>query len=136
VQRRAFEIFEHRKSSGSATDDWFEAERELTAATSCELAEKNGAFEFSLGLPGFKPRDIEVTAFPNALVVIAESSDEHEQETNKLHYHGFSGKFFFRKAPLPEPIDTEKVTAELHDGILRIRARKTESASNMARAAA
>jgi HSP20 family protein len=136
VRRRAFEIFERRKGSGSDTEDWFEAERELTAATSCELAEKDGSFEVSLTVPGFKAHDVEVTALPDALVVSAQSSHEHEHEKKHVYYSEFSGRSLFRRVPLPEQIDTNKVTADLNDGILRIMAKKAVSASKTARAAA
>ena len=136
VRRRAFEIFERRKDRGSATDDWFEAERELTAATSCELAEKDGAFELSLTVPGFQANEIDLTALPDALVVSAESSHEHEDARKHVHYCEFAGRSVFRRIPLPEQIDTAKVTAELNDGILRITARKAVSAANKAMAAA
>jgi HSP20 family molecular chaperone IbpA len=118
---------EHRNGRRSVTKAWRETERELT--------DKGGAFELRLSFPGYKAGEVQVTAFPDAIVIAAESSYGREEEKENVHYCELAGRSVFRRISLPEQINTRKVKTELKDGILRITASKAAAVSKKATAA-
>lgn len=122
VRQRAFEIFERRGSDGSAVDDWLRAERDLLWIPESEFVERGARFDVRLSAPGFDPGDIHVVALPDVLIVKAASTHTHnETEGNLLHFCEF-GKALFRRFELPEPINLDKVTANLEKGVLHLTA--------------
>ncbi len=124
VQRRAHELFLNRGQVDRALDDWFAAEHELFGWSAAELSEKDETYEVDFALAGFDPKDIEVTAIPNEIIVRAATKETREVEKDKVLWSEFGSKDVFRRFELPDPIDTDKVTATLEKGILRIKARK------------
>ena len=124
VQQRAHELFLNRGHADRALDDWFAAEHELFGWSAAELSEKDDTYEIDFALAGFDGKDIQVTATPNEIIVRAETKETHEVEKDKVFWSEFGSKDVFRRFELPDPIDTDKVTATLDKGILRIKARK------------
>src|SRR5689334_16089125 len=104
IRQRAYEIFQHRDSVGSASYDWLLAEEQLTLSTSPELVEKEGKVELKLPVPGFDAGDIDVTVMPDSIIVIAESSHREKEEKNNLHSCEYTGKVLMRQIPLPYEI--------------------------------
>lgn len=124
VQQRSHELFLNRGQVDRALDDWFAAEHELFGWTAAELSEKDETYEVDFALAGFDAKDIQVTAMPNEIIVRAATNDTREVEKDKVLWSEFGSKDVCRRFELPDPIDTEKVTATLDKGILRIKARK------------
>jgi len=128
IRRRAFNLFERRGGTiGRDLDDWLEAEREVVWSPASELIENKNDFRARLALPGFDPKDLEVTATPNALVVRAESAHTHEGKEGEVCFCEFSEQKIFRRLDLPSEIDVDRVTASLDKGILEISAPKAAS---------
>jgi len=133
VRRRAFEIFERRGSDGCAVDDWLRAERDLLWIPESEFVERGAKFDIRLSAPGFDPGDIHVVALGDALIVKAASTHTHSQtEGNVLHFCEFGQKTLFRRFELPEPINLDKVTANLEKGILHLTALMKSASPTMA----
>jgi HSP20 family molecular chaperone IbpA len=113
IRERAFEIFQKRDSGdGGQLDDWLEAERDLTVRLETDLVENDSAFQLNLAAPGFKAKDLSVTALPDAVVVRGESRATHRE------------KILLSRFELPVAIDVDQVTASLDNGVLRITAAK------------
>jgi HSP20 family protein len=128
IRNRAFSLFERRgRTLGWDLDDWLQAEREVLWSPASELIEGKEDFRARIALPGFDPKDLEVTASPNALVVRAESTHKHEGKEGDVRICEFSGKKMFRRLDLPSEIDVERATASLDKGILEITAPKAVS---------
>ena len=128
IRRHAFDLFERRgRTVGSDLADWLEAEREVVWSPASELIENKNDFRARLALPGFDPKDLEVTATPNALVIRAESAHTHEGKEGEVCFCEFSGQKLFRRLDLPSDIDVDKVTASLDKGMLEIVAPKAAS---------
>ena len=71
VRRRAFELFEKRGYQlGHEIDDWLKAEHEVFGWPAAELAEKDGKYEAQITLPGFEPKEVQVTATPSEVEII------------------------------------------------------------------
>jgi HSP20 family molecular chaperone IbpA len=113
IQERAYGIFERSGAShGSALDHWLEAERDLTVTPVSDLVEKDSAFELSLVLDGFGAGDLQVSALPEALIVLGNRLSESSEKT-------LYGRF-----DLPSMINVDQVTARTEGGILRVTAPK------------
>jgi len=124
VQQRAHELFLNRGKVDRALDDWFTAEHELFGWSAAELSEKADTYEVDFALAGFDAKDIQVTAMPNEIIVRAATKETHEVQKDKVLWSEFGSKDVCRRFELPDPIDTDKVTATLDKGILRVKARK------------
>jgi HSP20 family protein len=125
IQRRAFDLFERRgRELGHDLEDWLTAEHELLGWPAAELAEKDGAFQMEIALPGFSPKDVEVTAMPGEVIVHAAMHKEKMTEKENVLWTEFGSNDVYRRFRLPNPIDIDKVTAKLEDGLLRITAPK------------
>ena len=136
VRQRAYEIFQNHGGGDREFDDWIEAERDLFFAPESELVEKDGKYEIRVAAPGFKAAETNVTALPDAVIVSAESNHKHEENNEDVHFCEFGTKTLFRRLDLPAPINLDKVTANLDDGILRIIAQKSDNSLHAGRVAA
>lgn len=129
VERKAFELFQHRGASlGHALDDWLQAERETLAAPPAELVETRDGFALRMAIPGFSAKQVQVTATPLELIVKAEHPAPEAPIDAKVCWSELpnNGKAC-RRVPLPAAIDIGKVTATLDDGMLLIKAAKSEA---------
>ena len=89
-----------------------------------ELVEDEKEFQARIALPGFDAKDIEVSALPDALVIRADATHNHEGENGNVRFCEFSEKQLFRRIDLPSSVDVDKVTASLDKGILQVTAPK------------
>lgn len=125
IRQHAFELFERRGGGdGSALSDWLKAERDLFRIPESELIERGEKFEARVSAPGFDPGEVHVTALPDALIVKGYSTHKHDQSEGDVRFCEFDQKTLFRRFDLPEPIDVDKVTANLEKGVLQLTALK------------
>ena len=111
IRRLAFHLFESRGGGdGRDVDDWLDAERELILAPGSEVVQRDGKFEIRLPAEGYEPGDIHVTALPGSLVVKAASGRNAGQ------------KVLLQTIDLPGPIDRDRTTARLDNGMLYVTA--------------
>lgn len=123
IRRRAFSLFEKRGCElGRDVEDWLKAERELMGWPAAELAEKDGAYQMQITLPGFEAKDIEVTATPSEILVHAATKEEKKEEKGNVLWTEFGSNDVCRRFGVPNPIDVDKVTANLENGVLRVNA--------------
>ena len=125
VRCRAFESFEMRgRQLGHALEDWLKAEHEILGWPAAELAEKESNYELQMTLPGYDPKEVEVTATPSEIIVHANVKPEAESQEGKRLWSEFGPNNVYRHFDLPAPIDVEKTSATLDKGILHITAAK------------
>ena len=79
-------------------------------------------------LAGAKKEDVEVNATDEALTIHGETRAEEEVKDEGYYRHEIRCGSFHRVVPWPTSVDSEKVSAKFEDGILEIRAPKTEKA--------
>lgn len=129
VERKAFELFQHRGASiGHALDDWLQAERETLAAPPAELTETPGGFALRMAIPGFSAKQVQVTATPQELIIKAEHPAQEAPTDARVCWSELpKNEKACRRVPLPAAIDIGKVTATLDDGMLLIKAAKSEA---------
>lgn len=130
IRQRAYELFETRSpGEGSALNDWLQAQDDLVLTPEADLVEKNGQYQLQIAVPGFDPKDVEVDALPDALIVRARNAHNHEQNDGNVQFCEFDEKNLFRQFDLPSSIDVDKVTANLDKGILTLTASKMQKAA-------
>jgi HSP20 family protein len=130
IRQRAFEIFENRGGGdGLAVNDWLNAERDLFRIPESELVEKSGNYEARVSAPGFEPGDVHVTVLPDALIVKASSTHKHDVGEGDVRFCEFDRKTLFRRFDLPEPINVDRVTANLEKGVLQLTALKSKQSA-------
>lgn len=125
VRRRAFELFENRgRELGHALEDWLKAEREVLGSPAAELTEVNSKYKVAMTLPGYEPKDVQVTATPSEIVVHAKAERKKEAAEEKCLWTEFRTSSVYRRFEFPEAIDLEKTTATLDKGMLHVTAPK------------
>ena len=126
VRRRAFDLFEKRgRELGHALEDWLKAEHEVTGWPAAELTEAESNYELAMTLPGYDPKDIQVTVTPSEIIVHANVETGKKAEKGKCVWTEFRSNEVYRRFGLPGAIDVDKTTAKLDKGMLHVTARKT-----------
>ena len=103
--------------------DWLAAKREVLWAPPLELTETDTDFRIRMAAPGFDASEIEVAAFPQAIMVHAESMEDAARE-GELRISEWTSARLYRRLDLPSAIDLDRVTASLDRGILNVKAAK------------
>jgi HSP20 family protein len=125
VRRRAFELFEKGgRELGHPLQDWLTAEHEMMGWPAAELSEADSNYELSMMLPGYEPKDVQVTATPSEIIIHAKVETRKKTEETKCLWTEFQSNDVYRRFELPEAIDVEKTTANLDKGMLHIIAAK------------
>jgi HSP20 family protein len=83
---------------------------------------ENKELHLSVALPGIKPEALNITLQGNLLTFTGEQKEEEEKSTKNYLQREFSYERFTRSVTLPDGVDGDKMTAELKDGILQIKA--------------
>jgi HSP20 family molecular chaperone IbpA len=129
ITKRAFEIFDRNgHTSCQDLDHWLQAERELVWKPSIELEEKDNEFHLQIATPGVDPKDIDIEATPEYVLVKAEGHHEHKEEKGQVHICEFTSGNLFRSVRLPRNIDPDKVKAEFKNGVLMLTAQIAKEA--------
>ena len=137
VERRAFDLFEKRGCEfGHELEDWLNAEHEVLGRHAGELAEKDGTYEMRISLPGFEAKEVEVTATPNEIVVHAATKQEKKEEKGNVLWTEFGSNDVYGRFAVPNSINVDKVTANLENGLLRIKAPENTKPTQVAAQAA
>lgn len=77
-------------------------------------------------LPGVKKEDVEVSIQENSLMIRAETTREEEVDEEGYFRRELRYGTYARRLPLPAEVDDEQVSAKMADGVLEVRAKKTE----------
>ena len=85
-----------------------------------DISEDNRGYLLKADLPEMKKDDVRVTVEDGILCVSGERKTEKEDQKKKFHRIERSFGTFRRSFTLPEDADSTKVTAEFHDGVLKV----------------
>src|SRR5207253_4774429 len=107
--------FPNRMGSGEihslAVADW---------SPEVDISEDDHGYLLKADLPEIKKDDVRVTVEDGILCVSGERKTEKEDQKRKFHRIERSYGNFRRSFTLPEDTDSKKVTAEFHDGVLKV----------------
>ena len=102
-----------------------EQERQWSPAV--EVAEKDGELTFQVELPGIDEKNVHINVEDGNLIFSGERSGEKVEGGETLRCERWYGKFY-RSFRLPEYADTENISAELKNGLLKVAVPKKEEA--------
>ena len=121
VAHRAYEFFEERgRQFGSELEDWFRAESEFMKTVPATMKDEEKQFTVQIEVPGFKANEIKISVEPKRLIVEGNSEQNTEEKNEKVVFSERRANQFCRSFKLPAEIETDKVTANLKDGLLDI----------------
>lgn len=100
-----------------------------------DLIDDGKSYKLNAELPGIKKEDINIEVSENDVEISAETKEEKKEEDEKSGYIKRERRYskFYRRVPLPEKVDSEKVEAEMKDGILTVRLPKVAPPEKKAR---
>ena len=109
-------------------DDLFGKDREekmerrnYDCAPSTNIMETDDHFKLQMAVPGVKKEDIKIDLEKNVLNISSEkASEENKTEDEKYTRREFAYGTFCRSFTLPETINTDKIGAEVKEGILTV----------------
>ena len=85
-----------------------------------DFSEVDDGYELTAELPGMGEDDVECTLSGNMLTVKGEKQEEKEEEKKGFYLKERHYGSFMRNFTLPENVDTDKLEAEVSDGVLRV----------------
>src|SRR5438874_1291892 len=85
-----------------------------------DISEDDHGYLLKADLPEMKKDDVRVTVEDGILSVSGERKTEKEDHKKKFHRIERSFGTFRRSFTLPEDADSTKVTADFHDGVLKV----------------
>lgn len=94
-----------------------------------DVKEMKDNYIFRADLPGFKEEEIDISIVGNRMTVSGrkEEEEQREEEDNYLIMERVAGAFS-RTFTLPDSVDTERIKAEMKNGVLEIELPKQPSA--------
>jgi len=108
------------------TDRFFNAKpdrlwAELEAITpKVNVTENENFFHLEAATPGMQDKDINIEVHNDVLTIKGHKKDESDTKKENYHIREFSSQNFERSFKLSDRIDTDKVTAKIENGVLRV----------------
>lgn len=93
-----------------------------------DVAEYDGEYAVVAELPGVKKEDVKISVENRTLTLKGERKHYGFPEGTRVLRHETHTQPFVRSFVLPEEVDVNQISAEMKDGILRIRLPKAEQA--------
>lgn len=106
---------------------WAEEERALFSPD-FDVKETKDAFVFKADLPGIDPKDVDVQMTENRLTVTGKREQEKEEKSDTMYRRERSYGSFSRSFTLPSGVDSDKIDADLKNGVLTLRVPKKPEA--------
>jgi HSP20 family molecular chaperone IbpA len=129
IVRRAYDLFKESEfSSREDLEEWRLTVSDLLQQLPLAVNETDDEISICAEVPGYGESDLEVKVDTNRIFISGstELPSECEGEKDEALCAERSSKEFVREYLLPTPIDPEKVSAELRDGVLEIHLTKCE----------
>ena len=99
-----------------------------TVLPKINVIEKDEAFHIEAETPGMTVKDVSIEFHAGVLTLKGHREQNSETEKNDYSIREFSNQSFERNFQLSDQIDSEKVTARMDQGILKITLPKKEQA--------
>lgn len=129
IAHRAFDLFQQDGSLGRDLENWFNAEEELVHPVHVNISETENALNVQAEVPGFEPKDIEISLEPTRLTISGKrEANQERQDKGKLIYRELCSSEMLRVVELPAEVDPEKTKATLKNGVLELEMPKAQRA--------
>lgn len=129
IARRAFDLFQQDGLTGRDLQNWFDAEERLVHPLHINISETDSALTVQAEVPGFEPKDIEISLEPTRLTISGKrEANQERQDKGKVIYEELCCSEMLRVIDLPAEVDPEKTKATLKNGVLELEMPKTQRA--------
>ncbi len=129
IARRAFDLFQTDGAFGRDLENWFNAEEQLVHPVHVNISESDAALNVQAEVPGFEPKDIEISLEPTRLTISGKrESNQEQKEKGKVIYRELCSSEMLRTIDLPVEVDPEKTRATLKNGVLELEMPKAQKA--------
>ena len=105
----------------------FESSTGTVWTPAADVTETENELVFTTELPGFEKGDVDIAVNDGRLTITAEREYQEDKETRKHRIERWYGKFH-RSFLLPKSADSEKISANLKNGVLTVNVPKKEEA--------
>jgi len=95
-----------------------------------EVRENGNSIKLVADLPGVKREDIEINLAGNTLTVSGKREAESRHNDEQIHTYERSFGQFIRSFTLPDYVDLDHLTSNLHDGVLTVVVPKSAQAKS------
>jgi len=99
-------------------DDWVAPFKGVNIPTT-DVYTKDNELIVEAHLPNFEKDDVNIQIDGNALIISAERHEKQEDKSKKYVVRESSSSFY-RRIALPDRANTNKITAHLDDGVLKV----------------
>ena len=100
----------------------FKKEFNIAPAVETYIDKEGKKYVCRVALPGVEPKEVQIQAQGNLLVIRGERKVTHREKEAELFEEEIAYGAFERTLTLPEGVNTEKLTAEYINGVLEITA--------------
>ncbi len=108
------------ETARSWTDDTPLSRRSSGSPMAVDLIERDEEYVATVDLPGFEREDIDLRLTDHTLRIDAEREEITDEESGRFVRHERRHESTSRSLRLPEEVDTEGVSARMHNGVLTI----------------
>ncbi|HET9602910.1 MAG TPA: Hsp20/alpha crystallin family protein [Gemmatimonadales bacterium] len=135
--RRSSDGLQNLRRLSSALDDAFgnwplgqSLEGSITSAwvPACDIFEDKDGIKLVMEVPGVKPEDVKLQIENNMLTIRGEKRQVAEEKADRVHRYERSYGSFERTFSLPSTVDTDRIEADISDGVLMVMLPKAEKA--------
>lgn len=101
---------------------------DLLRTPEADVMESQEEIRVTLELPGVPAENVEVNLEDNVLTISGEKTEEHRQEGKEQRWHLSERRYgrFTRSFVLPREVETDRIEANFHNGVLTVRVPKSE----------
>lgn len=120
-----------RKEMDSLVNGFFGSDRQMPARSrllsnlpaglvnpAIDVSENDDAIILTAELPGMVEDDVDLTIREGVLTLKGEKKHERDEEKDSVHVSERSYGSFQRVMPIPDRVDSEKITAKFDKGVL------------------
>lgn len=128
-----------RKEMDDLISGFFSGERRWPAPTSLpkglvnpaiDVTENDDAVTLTAELPGLAEEEVDLTVRDGVITLKGEKKHERDEEKDNVHITERSYGSFQRSMPVPDRVDTDKISAKFDKGVLTVvMPKKAEAAS-------
>lgn len=132
--KNMFDPWEDLRSLQNEINDLFNYDRfpsttglfDRSVTPAIDFVEGENDYTVTCELPGLEEKDIDVSIASNVLTIKGKKEDNREEKKGKFFKKETWSGSFQRTVALPLTVDTEKISADMKDGILNIKLPRKE----------
>ncbi len=119
------------EQDGTFLDDLLSPSFRSTSFPAVDVVENEQGFEIVAEVPGLKKEDVKISVENRTLTVSGERKHYGFPDGTMIIRHETRTDPFCRAFELPEEIDESQISAEMINGVLRVRLPKAEKAKSV-----